>query len=235
LPARGFSRAEGDLVARPGRAREDGVGRVPGVRDRLRARLLEVLRPVVGAAAAALAVAGVAAPGHPPLLGGAVKRDLLHGARRPAAAAPGTAAAAAGREERHGRVEAVDEGDVEPVGACAAERVLGQRDGLEPDLAARQRAAAVARLALPQRAVGDEAAPRAAPHAAAPRPRGHVDGPRLPGVQHRAAARQRRRPHGVSALVGHHDARGVRHRGGHEEESEYAQNGCHFRAVWLLY
>lgn len=122
LLARHFSRAEGDLVARPGRAREDGVGRVPGVRDRLRARLLEVLRPVVGAAAAALAVAGVAAPGHPPLLGGAVERDLLHGARRPAAAAPG--AAAAGREERHGRVEAVNEGDVETVGACAAERVL---------------------------------------------------------------------------------------------------------------
>ena len=47
-------------------------------------------------------------------------------------------------------------------------------------------------LALPQRAVDDEAAPRAAPHVAVLHPRRHVDEPRVPGVELLAAAWQHR-------------------------------------------
>jgi hypothetical protein len=224
------SRAEGDLVVGPRGAGVDGAARVLGVRDRLRAPLLEVLRAVVGAAAR-LAVAGVAAPGLAPLLERAVEGDLLHGARRPAAGA--LAGAVSRGEERHGRVEPVHERDVEVVHRLP-QRVLGQRDGLRPDPPAHQRAAAVARLALPQRPVDDEPAPRAAPHATVLRAGGHVDEPRVPRVELRAAAGNRRGVDGVAALVRDHDAHGVRARHGGQEQSDDAQlGGCHFCCLFF--
>lgn len=155
-----------------------------------RRALVRVLAPAaVGVAAELLARAGAAA-GHLEL-GGALGVDVGLAAR-PLAAAP----------EGHGHVEAVDEGDVDVVRPVVVERVLGQRRRGPPGHGARQRAAAVPRLARPAPAAV-EAAPRARPHPRVRRARGDLHGPRLPRVQTRAAARERRRPQRVLAAVDH--------------------------------
>ena len=119
--------------------------------------------------------------------------------------------------ESHGEVVAVDHRDVVEV-LAAADGELGQRHGRLPGQRARERAAAVARLAAPAAAV--EGASRAAPHPAGLGPRRHVHGPRLPRVQLRAAAHGRgRRPHRRAAVVGDRECgRSCAGRKGSEQE-----------------
>uniref|UniRef100_A0ACD6A627 Uncharacterized protein n=1 Tax=Avena sativa TaxID=4498 RepID=A0ACD6A627_AVESA len=230
--------AEDDLVVGAAGASVGAGGVVLGVAVGVRALPLEepgvVGRPAVVRRRAGAAVlvllehrAGVVAPSSGLELVRALRRDHLR-APRPALGAPG---AAAGRQEVHGHVEAVDEGDVEEVEVVElVEPELGQRVGRLPVLRALQLAAAVARLAPPV-AAAVEVAARARPHAPACRAGRHVDVPCLPRVELPAPAdRHGRRPHRVLALVG--DGEGRRVGGSDEQEEEHGQHGrggegCH--------
>jgi hypothetical protein len=126
---------------------------------------------------------------------------------------------AAREGQRH--VEAVDDGDVVKV-LAVADGELGQRQRWLPGQRARQRAAAVARLAPPGVAV--EPAARAAPHPAGARVRGDVEGPRLAGGQLPTAAdRGGSRPHRVGAVVSDVERRCARAGGEHGQDDE---EGC---------
>jgi hypothetical protein len=208
------SRAEHDIVVGALWAGEGAGLVVLGVAVGVRAQPLEepgvvrgralvlVLAPAaVGVAAELLAGAGAAA-GHLER-GGALGVDVGLAAGAPAAALEG-----------HGHVEAIHEGDVDVVRAVPVERVLGQRRGGSPGHGARQRAAAVPRLARPA-AAAVEAAPRARPHPRVRRARRHLHGPRLARVQARAAAGEGGRPQRVLAAVD--DVEGGRVCGGGEE------------------
>uniref|UniRef100_A0A8R7Q0X3 Uncharacterized protein n=1 Tax=Triticum urartu TaxID=4572 RepID=A0A8R7Q0X3_TRIUA len=209
-PFHGRSWAEDDLVV-GARAGENACGVVLGVAVGVGALPLEeprvVGRPIVvcrrpGAAVHVLLehTARVVAPSGGPQLVGALRRDHP-GAPRPAL---GALEGAGGRDERHGHVEPVDEGDVEEVEVhVLVEPEFRQRVGRLPVPRALQLAAAVARLAPPV-ASPVEDAPRARPHAPARRARRHVDAPRLPRVRLPTPAVA---PHRVLALVHHREGR----------------------------
>jgi hypothetical protein len=129
--------------------------------------------------------------------------------------------------EGHRQVEAVDDGDVVKV-LAVADGELGQRQRRLPGQPARQRAAAVARLAPAGVAV--EAAARAAPHPAGGRVRRDVEGPSLAGVQLPTAAdRGGSRPHRIGAVVSDVERRCARacREHGHDDEEGCCRRGRH--------